>query len=144
MKAEEQSKHPAHHQRLLSLLPGVVLVSSTPGLQDAPRHMLCAMPEAVTPGVGQRLPLTPVLCWKTPGTAELASLVQMSDGSEGEDGTSHAFTSVNRGNKTCIWEPPLRVALSKHWSWLNTEQSCACPLNSRGIREGWLDFRVSV
>ena len=121
-----------------------MLVSSTPGLQDAPHHMLCVMPEGVTPGVGRRLPLTPVLCWKSPDTAELASLVQTSDGTEGEDGTSHAFTSVNKGNKTCIWEPPLRVALSKHWSWLSMQQSCTYALNSHGIREGWLDFRVSV
>lgn len=107
VRAEEQIKPPAHHQCLLSLLPGVVLVSSTPGLQDAPCHVLCVVPEAVTPGVGPWLPLTAVLCWKTPDTAELASLVQMSDGSEGEDGTSCAYTSVNTGNKTSIWEPPL-------------------------------------
>lgn len=131
-----------HHQCLLSLLPVFLLVSSTSGVRDVPCHVLC---DAVTPGVGQRLPLTPALCWRTPDTAERASLVQMIDGSEGGDGgTSHALASVNKGNKTCIREPLLWVGLSKCCRWLNMQQSCGSSLNSCERREEWLDFRVWV
>lgn len=137
VRVEEQSRHPAPS-------PAFTLIAARScACQQHTPSPRCSSPHAIW-GCNTRggtVAATPVLCWKTPDTAELTSLVQMSDGSEGEDGTSHAFTSMNKGNKTCIWEPPPSAALSKHWSWLIMQQSCACP---HGIRERWLDFRVLV